>query len=158
MMRTRAPRRFRPRWDLLDERTMLSGYTPVQITAAYGLNAITFTSSNGTKFITGDGTGQTIALVEVYHNPNIQAELDVFDTMYGLPALKVNVVNQAGNQTDTGWAGEEALDVEWAHAIALGRTSWLWKPRRVRTMPTASTPLKPRSRPRRRPKACQSSR
>jgi subtilase family serine protease len=119
MMRTRASRRYRPRWDLLDERCMLSGYTPAQITAAYGLNAISFTSSSGAK-ITGDGTGQTIALIEVYHNPNLQAEVDAFDSFYGLPALKVDLLNQAGNQTDTGWAGEEALDVEWAHAIAPG--------------------------------------
>jgi subtilase family serine protease len=119
MMRTRALRRFRPRWDLLDERSMLSGYTPAQITAAYGLNAISFTSSSGTK-ITGDGTGQTIALIEIYHNPNIQASLDVFDTTYGLPAVKLDVINQAGSQTDAGWAGEESLDVEWAHAMAPG--------------------------------------
>ena len=30
------------------------------------------------------------------------------------------VVNQAGSATDDGWAGEEALDAEWAHAIAPG--------------------------------------
>ena len=119
MMRTRRARRFRPRWDLLDDRCMLSGYTPAQITAAYGLNAVSFTSPSGGK-ITGDGTGQTIALIEVYHNPNLQAELDAFDAFYGLPALKLAVLNQAGSQTDTGWAGEEALDVEWAHAIAPG--------------------------------------
>jgi subtilase family serine protease len=117
MMRTRATRRFRPRWDLLDERCMLFGYTPAQITAAYGLNAISFTSSTGAK-VTGNGTGQTIALIEVYHDPNIQAAVDVFDTMYGLPAVKLDVINQAGNQVDPGWAGEESLDVEWAHAIA----------------------------------------
>jgi subtilase family serine protease len=119
MLRKRVLRRFRPGWDHLGERCLLSGYTPAQITTAYGFNAINFTSSSGAT-IKGDGTGQTIALIEVYHNPNLQAEVDVFSTTYGLPALKVDVVNQAGNQTDPGWAGEEALDVEWAHAIAPG--------------------------------------
>ena len=118
-MRTRARRRFRPRWDLLDERCMLFGYTPAQITAAYGLNAISFMSSSGGR-VTGDGTGQTIALIEVFHDPNIQASLNVFDAQYGLPPLTLSVINQAGNQTDQGWAGEESLDVEWAHAIAPG--------------------------------------
>ncbi len=34
---------------------------------------------------------------------------------------KINqMVNQAGSQTNTGWAQEESLDVEWAHAIAPG--------------------------------------
>ena len=30
------------------------------------------------------------------------------------------MVNQAGTQTNSGWAAEESLDVEWAHAIAPG--------------------------------------
>jgi subtilase family serine protease len=32
----------------------------------------------------------------------------------------LNVVDQAGTQTDSGWALEESMDVEWAHAIAPG--------------------------------------
>src|ERR1017187_6969892 len=118
-MRKRTRRRFRPRWDHLDDRCLLSGYTPAQITAAYGLNAISFTSSSGAK-VTGDGAGQTIALVEVYHDPNIQASLDAFDAAYGLPKITLDVIDQAGNLTDAGWAGEESMDVEWAHAIAPG--------------------------------------
>ena len=118
-MHQRAPRRFRPRWDVLDDRCLLYGYTPAQITAAYGLSAITFLSSTGTK-VTGDGSGQTIALVEVAHDPNIQASLNAFDSTYGLPATTLDVINLAGTQTDQGWAGEETLDVEWAHAIAPG--------------------------------------
>ena len=30
------------------------------------------------------------------------------------------MVNQAGTHTNSGWAGEESLDVEWAHAVAPG--------------------------------------
>jgi subtilase family serine protease len=118
-MRKRTLRRFRPRWDSLDARCLLTGYTPAQITAAYGLDAISLTSSTGAN-VTGDGTGQTIALIETYHDPEIQASLNVFDARFGLPSITVNVINQAGNLTDPGWAGEETLDVEWAHAIAPG--------------------------------------
>ena len=118
-MRKRMRRRFRPHADHLDERCLLSGYSPAQITAAYGLNDISLRSSSGVM-ITGDGTGQTIALVEVYHDPNIQASLDEFDAVYGLPNISLDVINQAGNLTDQGWAGEESMDVEWAHAIAPG--------------------------------------
>ncbi len=118
-MRQRQGRAVRPRWDHLDERCLPSAYTPAQITAAYGLNAITFTSSSGAT-VTGDGTGQTIALVETYHDPNIQASLNVFDAEYSLPQLTLTVIDQAGTQTNDQWGEEEALDVEWAHAIAPG--------------------------------------
>ncbi len=118
-MRKRRSRGFRPRWDHLDDRCLLSGYTPAQVTAAYGLNAISFESSAGAT-VAGDGTGQTIAIVEMYHDPNIQASLNAFDAQYNLPKITLDVINQAGSQTDDGWGDEESLDVEWAHAIAPG--------------------------------------
>jgi subtilase family serine protease len=118
-MRKRRSRGRRPCWDHLDQRALPSGYTPAQVTAAYGLNAITFPASLGTT-VAGDGTGQTIAIVDEYHDPNIQASLDVFDSQYNLPKITLDVVNQAGSQTDDGWSEEESLDVEWAHAIAPG--------------------------------------
>ena len=118
-MRKRRRRALRPLWDFLDEKCLPSGYTPAQITSAYGLNAISLTSSSGAKIV-GDGTGQTIALIETYHDPNIQASLDAFDAQYGLPHMTLTVIDQAGSQTDAGWAEEESLDVEWAHAIAPG--------------------------------------
>ena len=51
------------------------GYTPAEITAAYGLNAITFKSSAGTT-VNGNGAGETIALIEEYHDPNIRSDLE----------------------------------------------------------------------------------
>jgi subtilase family serine protease len=108
-----------PLLDQLDDRCLLSGYTPAQITSAYGLNAITFKSSTGST-IKGDGSGQTIALIEEYHDPTIQSDLKTFDSKYNLPALSLTVVNQAGNQTNSSWVLEESMDVEYAHAIAPG--------------------------------------
>ncbi len=122
----RGPR-VRPFLDQLDDRCLLSGVspsqpigdTPAQITAAYGLNAIAFTSSTGST-VKGDGAGETIALIEMYHDPNVQSDLAAFDAKYGLPNPTLTVVNQAGSQTDSGWTLEESMDVEWAHAIAPG--------------------------------------
>jgi subtilase family serine protease len=56
----------------------------------------------------------------MYHDPNIQSDLATFDAKYGLPTPSLTVVDQAGTQTDSGWALEESLDVEWAHAMAPG--------------------------------------
>jgi subtilase family serine protease len=113
-----------------------TGYTPEQIRTAYGINAIpAFTGG-----AVADGSGQTIAIVDAYNDPNIFKDLDAFDkqfgstssgpTLYaefGASASFLTVVNQNGQSsplpgTDrTGnWESEEALDVEWAHAIAPG--------------------------------------
>ena len=118
-MRKRCRRGLRPIMDYLDDRCLLSGYTPAQIAGAYGLGAITFKTSTGTT-VKGDGTGETIALIEMYHDPNLSSDLHTFDQQYGLSDPTLNVINQAGNQTDNGWALEESLDVEWAHAMAPG--------------------------------------
>lgn len=127
MRNRRRLRRALPLIDQLDDRCLLSGYvqpqttgyTPAQITSAYGLNAITFTSTTGST-VKADGSGQTIALIEEYHDPNIQSDLNTFDSKYNLPAPSLTVVNQAGNQTNNSWALEESMDVEYAHAIAPG--------------------------------------
>jgi hypothetical protein len=125
-MRNRR-RGLRPHLDILDDRCLLSGYassaqtgyTPAQISSAYGLNAITLSSSTGSA-VKGDGSGETIALIEMYHDPNLTSDLKTFDAKYGLPNPSLTVVDQAGKQTDSGWALEESMDVEWAHAIAPG--------------------------------------
>ena len=94
-------------------------YTPAQIRTAYGFDSATF--SNGS--VAAKGAGQTIALIDAYNDPNIRADLGVFDAQFGLAAPgSFDVVNQTGGTnlptTDASWAGEIALDVEWAHAIA----------------------------------------
>ena len=127
MRNCRRMRRAFPLIDQLDDRCLLSayvqpqigGYTPAEITAAYGLNAVTFKSSAGTP-VNGDGAGETIALIEEYHDPTIRSDLSTFDSAYHLPDPSLTVVNLAGKQTDNTWALEESMDVEWAHAIAPG--------------------------------------
>ena len=99
-----------------------TAYTPAQISKAYGFNQIS--AVNGKAI---DGTGQTIAIVNAYDDPNIQLDLATFDRQYGLPALDgkngdgtfTKVVSAQGTpQADPGWIGEISLDVEWAHALA----------------------------------------
>jgi subtilase family serine protease len=97
------------------------GFSPQQISQAYGFNQITF--SNGT--IKGDGSGQTIAIVDAYNQPNIASDLATFDSMYGIAAPpSFKVVNENGGSSlptsDSTWGLEESLDVEWAHAMAPG--------------------------------------
>ena len=95
------------------------GYTPAEIRTAYGFSSATF--SSGT--VAADGSGQTIAIIDAYNDPNIRSDLSVFDAQFDIAAPpSFDVVNQTGGTnlptTNAGWAGEIALDVEWAHAIA----------------------------------------
>src|SRR6516225_1360543 len=53
-----------------------AAYTPAQIRAAYGVNAL-----NGMNSVLPlDGTGQTIAIVDAYDDPNIFQSVDAFDS------------------------------------------------------------------------------
>jgi hypothetical protein len=98
------------------------GFSPAQIAQAYGFNQVTFI--NGTATVAGDGSGQTIAIVDAYDAPTIASDLATFDSTYGLPAppsfSKVNETGGTTYPTGTSWANEISLDVEWAHAVAPG--------------------------------------
>ena len=117
-------------------------YTPSQIRDAYGINGLSL-----------DGTGQTIAIVDAYDDPNIFDSLDAFDqqfsltdsgptlfNQYGPAASFLTVLNPNGQSSplpatdptgagNDNWEVEEALDVEWIHSIApvYWKSSW-WKP------------------------------
>ena len=85
-----------------------TGYTPQQMRHAYGFDRLGAT-----------GAGQIIAIVDAYGSPTIQSDLNTFCAAFGIPSTTVQVYNPQGQTTtDTGWAGETSLDVEWAHAIA----------------------------------------
>jgi len=114
-----------------------SGYSPAEVRAAYEIGNIPFPT------IVGDGTGQTIAIVDAYDDPSFvdssalgfsTSDLARFDQAFGLPNppsfVKLNEYGSLGNLPVTdpagagnsrgNWEVEEALDVEWAHAIAPG--------------------------------------
>jgi hypothetical protein len=88
-----------------------NGYTSAQVLQAYGFSQLN---------ITKPGLGQTIAIVEAYDAPQIQADLTTFDAQYNLPAINLTVVKDGATSSDPtgGWELETALDVEWAHAVA----------------------------------------
>src|ERR1700730_1379418 len=65
----------------LEGRNLLSVFTPAQIRHAYGFDQISF--ANGK--VAADGSGQTIALIEAYHDPKIASDLHYFDWIFSLP-------------------------------------------------------------------------
>ncbi|HVV75206.1 MAG TPA: IPT/TIG domain-containing protein [Mycobacteriales bacterium] len=92
------------------------GFTPADLRTAYGLTSLPADA----------GTGQTVAVVDAYHDPNALADLNHFDDNYGLPAESSStfaVLNQTGGTSVTapsdtgGWSIEESLDVDAVRAI-----------------------------------------
>ena len=61
-------------------------------------------------------------IVDAYDDPSAGADLKTFSTQFGLPAPSFTKVYASGtkppNACSNGWEGEEALDIQWAHAMA----------------------------------------
>ena len=92
-----------------------TGIFPGKIKVAYGFNKIA-------RY----GSGQVIAIVDAYDDPNAEADLGTFSTEFKLPACTTangcfKKIKAAGTPADTsGWTNEIAIDTQWAHAIAPG--------------------------------------
>src|ERR1019366_1512675 len=90
---------------------------------AYNLKNIVFTT--GGKTVSANGAGETIAVVNAYGDPSIASDLQTFDANFGIGndnasgQFVLTVATPQGSvRTNAGWATEQSLDVEWAHAIA----------------------------------------
>ena len=75
------------------------------------------------------GGGGAIAIVDAYDDPSAVTDMVNFSTYFGLPAADFKVIYAGGSSpyingsrppsgVRSGWAFEEVLDTEWAHAMA----------------------------------------
>lgn len=105
----------------------LTAVSQTQVTNAYHVSDL------GCKLNTNDGkttpycgTGQTVVIIDAYDDSKIENDLGVFSSAYNLPACTTangcfkKITPQGLPRQNSGWALEESLDVEWAHAIAPG--------------------------------------
>jgi subtilase family serine protease len=90
------------------------GYGPSDLQSAYKLR------------VSKAGSGQTVAIVNAFDNPNVEADLATYRSMFGLPPCTTangcfRQVNQDGGsalpQQNIGWGAETALDVDMVSAI-----------------------------------------
>jgi subtilase family serine protease len=88
-------------------------YTPSSLHTAYNLP-------------TTASTNYTVAIVDAYSDPNLESDLATYRSNFGLSACTtangcLTIVNQSGGTSlpgaDSGWAGEESLDVDMVSAI-----------------------------------------
>jgi subtilase family serine protease len=95
------------------------GYKPGQLRQGYGLD---------TEIRRGnDGTGQTIAIVDAFTSPTLVEDAQTYaaaeDPDYPLAKSQIKLYagpGTTGQPIDTGWYGEQTLDVETVHAMAPG--------------------------------------
>ena len=86
------------------------------------------------------GAGQTIVIVDAYGSPTVQSDVNLYDTVMGLPPVTINKLcpptwtnspsdkcpsNDLANATQLGWAEEITLDVTMAHGLAPKATIYL---------------------------------
>ncbi|TJZ98907.1 hypothetical protein FCI23_47710 [Actinacidiphila oryziradicis] len=92
----------------------VSGISPANLHSAYNLSSTA-------------GSGMTVAVVDAYNDPNAASDLATYRSQFSLSACTVangcfKQVSQTGSTTslptnDTGWAGEEALDIDMVSAV-----------------------------------------
>lgn len=90
-------------------------YVPAQFQAAYDLAPLYAAGDNG--------KGSTIVIVDSFGSKTITQDLKTFDARFNLPAppsFQIITPNGPITKSDSGWAMETSLDVEYAHAIAPG--------------------------------------
>jgi subtilase family serine protease len=94
--------------------TQPRGYGPSDLQAAYHLPSSTA------------GSGQTVAIVDAYDDPNAEKDLATYRSQFGLPACTTSngcfeKVNQSGGskapRASGGWAQEISLDLDMVSAI-----------------------------------------
>ncbi len=100
--------------------TYANGYSSAELQAAYQLPLDSFNPN------TDPGTGQLVAIVDAYDNPNAEADLAAYRAEFGLGVCSTTngcfkKVNQRGGSADpvkddSGWGTEIDLDIEMVSA------------------------------------------
>ena len=127
------------------------GLTPAQIRRAYGFDLILNPTQLAPPIMYNQGAGQTIAIINAFHDPTAEQDLSTFSRQFHLPGADFHTLYscngqpcahgssdipfQPANPNYQVWALEISLDIEWAHAIAPKATIVL-----VEVQPTGTTP------------------
>jgi subtilase family serine protease len=88
------------------------GYSVADVWTGYALNGMYDAGLSGYN--------ETIVIVDAFGSTTIKQDANIFSQLNGLPTLNSTNFKMIGtpSTTNTSWASETTLDVEWAHAIA----------------------------------------
>jgi subtilase family serine protease len=98
------------------------GYAGAQLQGAYGMASAIASGNNG--------AGVTVGIIDAYGSATMFQDLKTYSANHGLPdptglysehvAPGTKIRGDNSHQSPSGWAGEEALDVEAVHTMAPG--------------------------------------
>lgn len=94
--------------------------TPASLACVYHLVAGPVGCPIATSKTVPTGGIGAIAIVDAGYYPTAQSDLNAFDTQFGIPATTITQVwpDKTRPPVYPDWEVEEALDIEWAHAMA----------------------------------------
>ncbi len=111
-----------------------SGETPQSLSCVYGTwaGSVSGCPLSSGSYNLASGGSNVIAIVDAYDYPTACSDFNTFSSQFGLPKETSNCINQSASnkvfnvvyasgsqpRANCGWAQEEALDIEWAHAMA----------------------------------------
>jgi kumamolisin len=113
---TSAPRAAAHFLDLSRAQQIPGAFTPDQIETAHDFHPLYDANI--------DGSGQTVALIEV--DDFDPADIAAFDHSYDLPAPVIKKTRIGGKHYALGHDAETSLDIEWLHALAPGAAIHLY--------------------------------
>ena len=87
------------------------GYEPLAALTAYQMLPL---------FSAGvTGASQTLVIVDAFDWPSLQGDLALFSGEFGLPTPNLTIYQPEGPPPDdSGWGGEESIDLQWGHTMA----------------------------------------
>ena len=97
----------------------VSGLIPSQIKSAYGLDLIPL--PNGKPL----GYGIKICIVTCYHYSSLQSDLNKYCSKNNLSPITLNIINQAGNISNSNWSLESCLAVQMINTVSPGVTLYV---------------------------------
>jgi subtilase family serine protease len=91
----------------------------MQFQTAYGLNLVQKVNNKPL------GYGVKVAIIVAYHYSNLQSDLNKFASKYSLVPISLNIINQAGNVSNSNWALEAGLQVQMLNTVSPGATVYV---------------------------------
>ena len=94
------------------------GWTPQQFQAAYN---VPLTQQDSKP----SGYGIKVAIITAYHYGNMQSDLNAWASHFSQRPITLNIINQAGNITNSSWALQGNIAVQMVSTVSPGATIYV---------------------------------